>query len=105
MTRRQIWGYASYYVLFRRLVRSVGAHASWANRYSPGHGLDQSYTYALQDVAKALLTTEGDARREVEEAVESLNLRRKTRGLNTIRSTAAIESGFLFDPSTGAREK
>lgn len=105
MTRRQIWNYAAYYVLFRRLTRSVGAHSSWSERYSPGHGLDLTYSYALQDVARALLTTEGDARREVEEAIESLNLRRKTRGLTTIRATAAIESGFLFDPTTGDREK
>jgi hypothetical protein len=104
MSRRQVWGYAAYFVLFRRLCKSVGAHSTWAHRYGPGHGLEHAYSHACRSIADALLTTEGDVIREVEEAIESLELRRKTRGLTTERATAAIESGFLFDPRTGSRE-
>lgn len=106
MSRRsRIWTREEFHVLFTQIVRRVGPHSTWARTLGPGRGMDGTYSHLCTDFAQLVGGSGGDVRKEIDELVLSLADKPPTRGHAAIRRTAAIEAGFIFDPSTGAREK
>lgn len=103
--RSHTWTREEFHVLFTQIVKRVGPHSTWARTLGPGRGLDPIYAHLFRDFAQLIGSSDGDIRKEVDDLLLALADKPPTRGHAALRRTAAIEAGFIFDPSTGAREK
>ncbi len=103
--RPRIWTREEFHVLFTLIVRRVGPHTLWSRTLAPGRRLDGAYNHLCRDFAQLIGASDGDVRKEVDALLLSLADKPPTRGHAALRRTAAIEAGFIFDQSTGAREK